>query len=229
MDKIRGLIITIDGPAGAGKSTVSKELAKRLSYRYLDTGAIYRAVAYKMKNDGIAIDNEKSMADLLSRLKIELKHTEYQMKIYIDGMDITEQIRTEEIGLSASKISANPLVRKVLLEIQRAVGKTGSLVAEGRDMGTVVFPNADVKFFLDADPQERIKRRYKELLDKRIEVDVQAIEKDMHLRDQQDRERQVSPLKIPEKAIVIDSSNMTVIDVIEVMMNFINKYNKLKS
>jgi len=229
MDKNNEWIVTIDGPSGAGKSTVSRELAKRLDYVYLDTGAIYRAVAYQAVKSGISLDDEQSMNEFLNHLKIKLKQIDHQMHISIDETDVTDHIRTEEIGLAASKISAFPMIRSSLLEVQREMGKRGSIVAEGRDMGTVVFPHANIKFFLDADPRERIKRRHKELLDKGMNFDLQTIEKDLHLRDKQDRERAVAPLKIPEGAIIIDSSKLSVMDVIEKMMNFVNKYNNLKS
>lgn len=223
MTKDKQLVITIDGPAGAGKSTVGKALAKRMSYAYMDTGALYRAVAYNILKEGINHDDETGIFDLIKRINISLKIIDSNTKVFIDGEDITELVRTEEIGLMASSISAIPLVRTALLDIQKKAGEGGGIVTEGRDMGTIVFPNADVKFFLDANAEERINRRHKELIEKGMVVDLQTIEKDLTSRDKQDRERVIAPLKIPEGSVVIDSSNMNIFDVIENMMNFVNK------
>ncbi|MBN1662842.1 MAG: (d)CMP kinase [Deltaproteobacteria bacterium] len=221
-----GMIITIDGPAGAGKSTVSKVLAERLNYGYLDTGALYRAVAYKIIQNNVSVSDEAAMSDLLKHMKINVYMTGNAMKVFMDSEDVTDLIRTEEIGLMASKISAGIPVRHALLAIQREAGKRGSIIAEGRDMGTVVFPHADVKFFLDANARVRTNRRYNELIAKGIDADLRAIENDLNMRDKQDRERTVAPLKIPEGAIIIDSSNLKVLDVVENMMNFVNKKNE---
>lgn len=218
------MLITIDGPSGAGKSTVSKVLAKRLSYGYLDTGALYRSVAYQAKKEAVDMDDENALSDFLKNLRICIKNINGMMKVFVGDTDVSDHIRTEDIGLSASKISANAMVRSALLKIQREAGERGSIVAEGRDMGSVVFPDADIKFFLDATVEERIKRRYKELVDKGMAVDFQTVQRDLNLRDRQDRERTVAPLTIPRDAIVIDSSNMNTTDVVENMMNLVNKH-----
>jgi cytidylate kinase len=220
------LIITIDGPAGAGKSTVSKALAKILSFIYLDTGALYRAVAYKVLDEGIVTNNEKEIIDLCSRLKINLKNIDDNLNVFVDNENVTDKIRTEEVGLLASHVSAIPDVRNMLLSIQREVGKEGGVVAEGRDMGTVVFPNADCKFFLDANIEERARRRYKELLMRGQIADYKETERDLNVRDRQDKERQVAPLIASQNAIIIDSTNMSVTEVVENIMSFINRHLK---
>jgi cytidylate kinase len=229
MDQNRGLTITIDGPAGAGKSTVAKALAKCLSYLYLDTGALYRAIAYKMLQEGIDIDNEPDMVDLFQRSEIALMNVDNTLRVFVDGEDLSEHIRTEAIGLAASKTSANSLVRQALLAVQRQAGVQGSIIAEGRDMGSIVFPHADVKFFLDAGVGLRVTRRYKELIEKGIDTDMTSVEKDLQHRDKQDRERAVAPLTIPDGAIVIDSSNMNVTDVVATMVNYIKDIKAMRS
>ena len=160
------LIITIDGPAGAGKSTVSKMLAKQLNYIYLDTGALYRALAYKIIISKISLDDISAIADLCSSTKVHLENLDGRMKVFVDGDDVEERIRTEEVGLAASKISTYAVVRARLLDLQRGASAYGGIIAEGRDMGSVVFPDADHKFYLDAKLEARIGRRYKELLEK---------------------------------------------------------------
>ena len=156
-------MITIDGPAGAGKSTVSKAVAARLKYLYLDTGALYRALAYKALENKIDVNDSDELAKLCSTTDVTLKNLDGKMKVYVDGEDVGDKIRTEEVGLAASTISAFPVVREKLLSLQREAGARGGIVAEGRDMGSVVFPDAEFKFFLDADIEERIRRRHKNL------------------------------------------------------------------
>ena len=157
-------VVTIDGPAGAGKSTVSKALARKLSYIYLDTGALYRAFAYKVIKEGILPDDEKALAALCARIEIYLENIDGSLNVFVDGVNVTKMIRSEEVGLVASTVSAVSAVRERLLAIQRHAGERGGIVAEGRDMGTVVFPMADYKFYLDAGVEERIRRRHSELL-----------------------------------------------------------------
>jgi len=215
-------VITIDGPAGAGKSTVSKTLAKKLDYIYLDTGALYRALAYKTLKLKISLDKVSALADLCSNTAVVLKSIEGQMKVYVDGEDVEEKIRTEEVGLAASKISTFAVVRERLLNLQREAGAEGGIVAEGRDMGSVVFPHADYKFYLDANLEERIKRRYKELLEKGAAVEYKSIQKDMLARDKQDIQREIAPLKTPDGAIIIDSDNLSVPEVIEKIIFYVS-------
>ena len=218
----RDLIITIDGPAGSGKSTVSMALAMRLSYLYLDTGALYRAVAYLIDRNGVAVSDEHTLHELLKNPDIRLQKSEYGLQVYVNGEDVTGDLRTEEIGLMASNISALPLIRETLLPIQRKAGASGGIVAEGRDMGTVVFPDADVKFFLEASESERINRRFKELSNRGDDIAYGNIAKNMRQRDRQDRERTVAPLRPHKDAVIIDTSSMTITDVVERMLGIIN-------
>ncbi|HQQ86933.1 MAG TPA: (d)CMP kinase [Smithellaceae bacterium] len=218
------VIITIDGPAGAGKSTVSKILAEKLGYLYLDTGSLYRALAYQALKSETLLDNESALADLCSRTEIKLKNIDGKMKVFLEGMDVAENIRSEEVGVAASKISAYAAVRQCLFHLQRQAGADGKLVAEGRDMGTVVFPHADYKFYLDASMEERTKRRLNELLEKRKPAEYQSVQKDIMARDQQDTTRQLSPLKIPADAIIIDSTNLSVAEVVKkIFESILNK------
>ena len=215
-------VITIDGPAGAGKSTVSKTLAKKLDYIYLDTGALYRALAYKTLKLKISLDEVSALANLCSNTTVVLKNIDGQMQVYVDGEDVEERIRTEEVGLAASKISTFAVVRERLLNLQRKAGAEGGIVAEGRDMGSVVFPLADYKFYLDANLEERIKRRHKELLEKGVSVEYKSIQKDMFARDKQDKQREIAPLKAPDGAIIIDSDNLSVPEVVEKIIFYIS-------
>ena len=215
-------VITIDGPAGAGKSTVSKTLAKKLDYVYLDTGALYRALAYKTLKLEISLDEVSALANLCSNATVVLKNIDGQMKVYLDGEDVEEKIRTEEVGLAASKISTFAVVRERLLNLQREAGADGGIVAEGRDMGSVVFPHADYKFYLDAKLEERITRRHKELLDKGASVKYELIQQDMRTRDKQDKERELAPLKPPDGAIIIDSDNLSVGEVVNKIISYIS-------
>jgi CMP/dCMP kinase len=218
------LIITIDGPSGAGKSTVSKALAARLAYLYLDTGAYYRAYAYQAKKEGIAPQNDEQLAELGRRIKIHAENREGIFLVFVDGEEVTEHIRTEEISILASTISARPCVRQALTEIQRQLGSPGGIVAEGRDMGTVVFPGADIKFYLDAATSERANRRYQELLAENDDEDYDKVAHALILRDKQDRERLIAPLKPADDAHIIDSTNMTVHEVVNTMTEVISRH-----
>lgn len=208
-------VITIDGPAGAGKSTISKILAKKLGYIYLDTGALYRALAYKALKLKISLDDVPSLKNLCLNTEVYLKNVNGQMKVFVDGEDVEQKIRTEEVGLAASKISTYAVVREKLLNLQREAGERGGIVAEGRDMGSVVFPGAECKFYLDARIEERIRRRHKELAGKGMSSEYQSIQKDMIARDEQDKQRELAPLKAPEDAVVIESDNLSIEEVVE--------------
>jgi len=217
------LIITVDGPAAAGKSTVSKILSQRISYMYLDTGALYRACAYKASECGILSDDERSLSELCEKMKVSLKKVDGDMRILVDGEDMTQKIRTEQIGFLASEISAIPAVREALLSLQRTAGEKGGVIAEGRDMGTVVFPYADLKFFLDADVRERAQRRYLEILERDDNADYEAIRIRLIKRDQQDMTREISPLKQTDESIFIDTTILSVEEVVEKMSGIIKK------
>jgi CMP/dCMP kinase len=213
-------VITIDGPAGGGKSTIGRQLAERLCFIYLDTGALYRAVAYSLTRRMYS-GNEKDLARFCTGMKVELKTIAGHLHVFVDLEDVTGKIRTEEIGILASKVSAAPVVRGALLSVQRDIGADGGVVAEGRDMGTVVFPEAEIKFFLDASVKERANRRYLELIGRGESIDPQDVECDLILRDRQDCERAVAPLRVPHDAVIVDSTDKTILQVVDIMMGII--------
>ena len=218
----RRMVITIDGPAGAGKSTISKLLASRLSYICLETGALYRAEAYRLKSTGWNGDLER-VGQSEGDLKIVLEPEKGGTRVILDGRDITEIIRSEEIGLMASTISAISKIRETLLPLQRKLAAEGGVVAEGRDMGSVVFPDADVKFYLDASVEERVNRRYLEMRSKGVGIHREDVENDMRIRDRQDSGRSISPLVVPADAVVVDSSNQSITEVVDFMMSVIER------
>ncbi|MGZ3604569.1 MAG: (d)CMP kinase, partial [Thermodesulfobacteriota bacterium] len=215
--KKKGLTIAIDGPSGAGKSTVAKALAKRLSYIYIDTGAMYRSVALKVKEKAISPQDESAVSQLASSLHLTLIPEGGQIRVLCDGQDVTEAIRTPEISRLASHISQQRAVREALVQMQREMAKGGGVILEGRDIGTVVFPDAEVKFYLDADSDERARRRYEEMVDKGIKVDLKQTEEELVQRDQNDMHRIHSPLKRANDAIYIDSTHRSVDEIVEEM------------
>jgi len=214
----KGLTIAIDGPSGAGKSTAGRTLAKRLGYTYIDTGAMYRAVALKVKEKGIELKDESALYQMASSLHITFVPMGEEIHIYCNGEDISEAIRLPEISHLASEVSKKKGVREALVEIQREMAKEGSAVLEGRDIGTVVFPEAEVKFYLDADPEERAKRRFQELMARGIQIDFQKTLEEVLQRDHNDMHRAISPLKRAENSILIDSTHRSVEEVVEEML-----------
>jgi cytidylate kinase len=224
-----GKVITIDGPSGAGKSTVSKALAAKLQYLYLDTGALYRALAYQALKNNVDIHRPDELAGFCLTTQVTLENFDGKMTVYVNGENVDDKIRTEEVGLAASAISAFPVVREKLLSLQREAGALGNIVAEGRDMGTVIFPDADIKFFLDASAKERVRRRCQELTMHGYFVDYQEVERDLIRRDKQDRERKVAPLIPSENAVIIDSTTMTADDVVEKMISIIQSTGGMKT
>ncbi len=214
-------IITIDGPAGAGKTTVSKALSKTLGCVYVDTGALYRGVAYEIDQRQIDWKNDKALAVFLKTLDLNFVMTNDELILMSSGKDISGYIRTPQISMLASASSANPLVRAALLDIQRNIAARQDAVFEGRDMGTVVFPNASHKFFLFADLNIRAKRRYDELPDD--QKDLNTVEQDMNKRDTNDSQRKTAPLKPAEDAIQVDSSLLSIEQVVEKMVQAIKK------
>ena len=217
----RGLLITIDGPAGAGKSTTARALASRLGYAYLDTGALYRAVAWVVRRAGIDCADAKAMESLLSSIDFHVSLEEGVTRTFIDNEDITAELRSPEISRLASTVSVLPHVRNRLLPIQARYSREGGIVAEGRDTGTRVFPDADVKFFLEADLETRATRRYEEAV-RAGHADTQGhIRRAIEERDASDRSRETAPLKPAADAVVIDSSSLTVDQVVENMMEWI--------
>lgn len=209
------LVIAIDGPAGSGKSTISRLLAGRLGLTYLDTGAIYRAVALLSAEQGIPAENGAALAELGRNISVEFRQGDDATRVIANGRDISEAIRAEKISMLASRISALPEVREALLPIQRGFAGKGGLVCEGRDMGTVVFPRADLKIYLDADPAERARRRHRELVSRGIEPDYESILREMRQRDSQDRERDTAPLKASEDAVTVDTTGMSIFQVVD--------------
>lgn len=217
---MKRLLITIDGPSGAGKTTVSRRLADRLGYRYIDTGALYRGVALAAISSGLNPDDDDGLEKLCNTLKINFVLEKKGLRLKLNDSDITDRIRTPEITMFASAASARPVVRNFLLSLQRDLGREKGVVFEGRDMGTVVFPGADVKFFLDASPEIRAKRRYDEL--KSINPQpLEAVERDMARRDKNDSTRDLAPLTPAEDAIRIDSTDLSIEDVVEQMVTVI--------
>ena len=215
------LVITIDGPAGAGKTTISRSLADRLRYRYVDTGALYRAVAYAVKRLGVSPADDAALEALCSRLDLKFVPTASGQRLLIGEEDITDRIRSPEITMLASAVSARPAVRSYLLAVQREMGRQKGVVFEGRDMGTVVFPDADLKFFLDANIEIRAHRRY---LQQRAVASQrpEEVEKEMRRRDRNDSTRDLAPLKPAADAIVIDSTELSIEEVINSMLAHIH-------
>ena len=206
-------VVAIDGPAGSGKSTVAKMVAERLGFTYLDTGAIYRSLAWMALRQGVSWDDEDSLAGLCSGMRIELRDS----RVFVNGADVSGEIRTEEMGRGASQVSAHPRVREALLELQRGFCERGGLVAEGRDMGTVVFPDAALKVFLVASPRERAMRRWKELKGRGVSPlpSLEEIEAMMEERDRQDSKRKTAPLKKAPDAMELDTTALSVEQVVE--------------
>jgi len=215
-----GLLITIDGPAGAGKTTVSKMLSDRLSYKYIDTGALYRGVALEVKRRGVSPDDDAALETMCRTLTMRFERRETDLRLICNDRDITGDIRTPEITMLASAVSAKPSIRSFLLDLQREMGAEKKTIFEGRDMGTVVFPNADIKFYLDAAPGIRAKRRYNEI-DLKASQTLADVEKAMKKRDEDDSTRKLAPLKPADDAIVIDATCISAKDVVEKMLSHI--------
>lgn len=211
---MKPLLITIDGPAGAGKTTVSRALADHLAYTYVDTGALYRAVALAAREAGISLADDEALEALTGRLSLAFAQTGAETRLLLNGADITDRIRTPEISMGASHVSARPVIRAYLLDLQRRLGKGKRVVFEGRDMGTVVFPDADIKFYLHADLTTRAARRFAESRGGAAAQDLHTVKKEMNLRDRQDSGRDIAPLKPADDAVIIDSTALSVEEVV---------------
>lgn len=209
------LNIAIDGPAGAGKSTIAKMVSKRLNCIYVDTGAMYRAVALFFIENGIASDDEKRIAKEIENIHVDIQFEAGDQKVLLNGKDVTEEIRAERVGNWASEISKYTVVREYLVKMQREVAAKQDVVMDGRDIGTVVLPQANVKIYLTASSKVRAMRRYNELTQKGVFCDIHDIEQGIMERDAQDMNREISPLRQAKDAILIDSSNMTIDEVVE--------------
>lgn len=204
--------VAIDGPVGAGKSTVARESAKRLGFIYADTGALYRAVALYAHRKGISEEREdfkEKVSSLLHEIKVELKIAEGTQRVFLNGEDVSEEIRLPEISMAASAVSSIPAVRDFLLELQRDIAKKNNVLMDGRDIGTVVLPNANVKVFITASPEIRAKRRFAELINKGVETTFEQVLNDLNRRDYQDSHRAVAPLKMAEDAKLLDTSDLS--------------------
>ena len=213
--------IAIDGPAGAGKSTIAKKVAKHMNFIYVDTGAMYRALAlYFIRNNIAATDKEK-IENACNNADVTIEYKDGEQQVILNGENVSSLIRTEEVGNMASASSVYPAVRLKLVELQRSLAKKANVVMDGREIGTFVLPDADLKIYLTAGSMERARRRFLELKERGIEADINEIEKDIIERDSRDMNREFAPLKQAEDAILIDSSNLTIDEVAEKILNFI--------
>ncbi len=207
--------VAIDGPAGAGKSTISRKVAEGLGFIYVDTGALYRAIGYYVLSKGADVSDETAVMGLLAGVEISLRFVDTEQRVFLGGRDITGKIRTEAVSMAASAVSALPAVRAYLLELQRSLARENNVVMDGRDIGTVVLPDADVKIFLTASPEERARRRYEELVSKGVSADYEAVLSDLKKRDYDDSHRSIAPLKAADDAVIVDTTGNTLQQSIE--------------
>ena len=218
--------VAIDGPSGAGKSSVSKEAAKRMGFIHIDTGALYRSLAYSAIKNKININDEISLKNMLNMTKINIEFQDGVQNVILNGENVNDKIRTEEVSKGASDISKIPMIRAFLLDLQRDLARENNVVMDGRDIGTVVLPNADVKIFITASPEQRAERRYKELLAKGEKVVYNDILEKLIYRDHQDTHREIAPLKPCDDAVIIDTSDLDFSQSVNAVLDVIReKYN----
>ncbi len=210
--------VAIDGPAGAGKSSVAKAAAKKLGFIYVDTGALYRSIGVNAMKHAVPTDDHTGVIALLPETQLELRYIDGSQRVILNGEDVSEEIRLPEASMAASNVSAMPEVRTFLLDLQRDMAKKNNVIMDGRDIGTVILPDAQYKFFLTASPEVRADRRYKELKEKGIDVDYQELLQEIIQRDYNDSHRATAPLKQADDAILIDSSNMTIEESIDAIV-----------
>jgi cytidylate kinase len=215
--------VAIDGPAGAGKSTIARQVAKRMNFIYVDTGAMYRAMALHMLKQGVLATDEKALEKACEKADITIVYQDGEQQVLLNGENVNGLIRTEEVGKMASAVAKNGKVREKLVALQQKLASQADVVMDGRDIGTCVLPEADVKVYLTASTKERAKRRYKELLEKGEPCVLEEIEADIIARDEQDMNREISPLKKAEDAILVDASDMTIQEVTDKMIALCNK------
>lgn len=206
--------IAIDGPAGAGKSSIAKLVAKEMSFVYVDTGAMFRTMAYYFLTNGIDTKDEKAVTAYCDKIDIQIEYQNGEQHIFLNGTDVSTEIRQEEVGNNASVVAKYNAVRSKLLELQRKMAAENDVIMDGRDIGTVVLPNAEAKIFLTASSRVRAERRYKELKEKGISCNLEEIEKDIIARDEQDMNREIAPLRQAEDAVLVDTSDMTIPEVV---------------
>ncbi|MCF8719313.1 (d)CMP kinase [Nitrospina gracilis] len=216
------MIVAIDGPAGSGKSTVARMVARRLKFRYIETGSMYRAVAWKANQLGLDPKNREETAKVAANLNIEFQPAEDgSQRVFVEGKELTRDLKNETVGRMAAVVAANPEVREILVSKQREMGKKHDVVMDGRDIGTVVFPDAQKKFYLDADPVERARRRYDEMKAANANLDFDQIVEQVRQRDHEDKTRAASPLKAADDAVWIDTTSLSIDDVVEKMVRVI--------
>ncbi len=217
--------VAIDGPAGAGKSSIAKEVAKKLGFVYIDTGAMYRAVAVYALENGIEISEKSFTDEILDSIQIDISYDDDGQKIFLCQKDVSERIRMQDASIGASNVATIPAVRLKLVDLQRKLAEKVSVIMDGRDIGTYVLPDAEVKIFLTASVDERARRRLKELAQKGQEVDFEQVKKDIEYRDKNDSERKFAPLKQADDAILVDTSDMSIDEVIERITEIIKEAN----
>ena len=219
---MKKIVVAIDGPAGAGKSTIAKLTAEKLGYAYIDTGAMYRSVAWKFLQTGKEFD-EAYISELANTMIIEFKPEAKVNRVFVDGTEVTEAIRTPEVTAIVSRVAAIGAVREAMVEQQRRMGEIGGVLMDGRDIGTVVFPHAQLKIFLTASVEERARRRYKEMVEKGQQVELAQLQEDIAARDKQDSERAISPLRQAEDALLLDTSDMSIAQVTDKILQLVQE------